>query len=271
MRTLSLETARRLALVKQHLAGEPPANDAAGILNLVRDLGCLQLDPISVVARSHQIVVWSRVGQYNLDRLDQLLWRDRSLFEYWAHMASIVPTEDYPIHQHFMRHYATGQPRTRWNEKLRTWLKDNTGLQRHILRELRQRGPLPSRAFENKAQAEWYSTGWTAGRDVSQMLDYLWTKGKIMVAGRSGLQKLWDLSERCLPDWTPRETLTPRELTVRAAQTALKALGVATARQITQHYVRGRYVDLPLVLKKLAREARIEPAHVADQPGEWYI
>ncbi|MBI5565805.1 MAG: winged helix DNA-binding domain-containing protein, partial [Chloroflexi bacterium] len=107
MRTLSLDTVRKLALVKQHLAGQSPTSDAAGILDLVRDLGCLQLDPISAVARSHQIVVWSRVGQYDLDHLDQLLWRDRSLFEFWAHAASIVPVADYPIHRHFMRRYAT--------------------------------------------------------------------------------------------------------------------------------------------------------------------
>ncbi len=64
---------------------------------MVRDLGCLQLDPISAVARSHQLVVRSRVGSYDLAVLDQLLWTDRSLFEYWAHMASIVLTETIPF------------------------------------------------------------------------------------------------------------------------------------------------------------------------------
>jgi uncharacterized protein YcaQ len=102
MRTISLQTARRLFLVRQRLNDRQPANDAAGILDVVRDLSCLQLDPISAVARSHQLVVWSRVGTYQLAALDQLLWRDRSLFEYWAHMASIVLTEDYPIHARLM-------------------------------------------------------------------------------------------------------------------------------------------------------------------------
>src|ERR1043165_3251866 len=96
-RILSPTIARRLAVTRQRLAGCcPPANPEA-ILEVVRDLGCLQLDPISVVARSHLLVLWSRLGTYDPAELDTLLWRQRSLFEYWAHAASIVLTEDYPI------------------------------------------------------------------------------------------------------------------------------------------------------------------------------
>lgn len=273
MKTIDRRTARRLAIVKQRLAGERPAADAPGLLQLVRDLGCLQIDPISVVARSHQLVLWSHVGRYDLAELDQLLWRDRSLFEYWAHAASIVPTADYPIHQHFMRRYATDRPGSQVGQRYFKWLEANRSLKRHILTELRRRGPLPSRELgaEDKVSDGWYSTGWTSGRDVSQMLDYLWTKGQIMVAGRSGLQKLWDLSERCLPDWTPRQTLSDRQLTYRAAQTSLKALGVANATQISRHYIRHRYVDLPNVLKQLEHEGVIERVMVDGEKGAWYI
>ncbi|HEX2250079.1 MAG TPA: crosslink repair DNA glycosylase YcaQ family protein, partial [Gemmatimonadales bacterium] len=77
-------------------------------MDVARDLGCLQLDPISVVAKSHLLVLWSRLGPYALKDLDALLWRERRLFEYWAHMASIVLTEDYPIHHLLMRQYPHG-------------------------------------------------------------------------------------------------------------------------------------------------------------------
>ena len=273
MRMLSLETVRRLALVKQHLAGPSLGHDAASLLHLVRDLGCLQLDPISAVARSHQLVVWSRVGQYDLDQLDQLLWRERSLFEYWAHMASIVPVADYPIHQHFMRSYATDTATGEVSQRYAQWLIDNQRLKRHILQQIRRHGPIASRDLEaeNKVSAGWYSTGWTSGRDVGQMLDYLWTKGQIMVAGRAGLQKLWDLSERCLPDWTPRDKLNARQVTYRAAQTAVKALGVATAQHIKGHYIRRRYEDLPQVLKQLVHDGRLETVGVEGQSGTWYL
>src|SRR3972149_618380 len=244
MRTFSSTLVRQLAITTQRLVGQRPSSNAAGILEIVRDLGCLQLDPISAVARSHRLVLWSRIGNYDLAELDQLLWIDRALFEYWAHAASIVLTEDYPIHRRLMQRYATGEATTARDQRFRIWLTENESLRRHILGELRRNGPLPARAFEDKAQAEWHSTGWTSGRNVSQMLDYLWTKGKIMVAGRSGIQKLWDVGERCLPDWTPRDRLPRREVVRRAAQKSLRALGVASPRHIGEHFTRRRYTDL---------------------------
>jgi uncharacterized protein len=273
MRTISLQTARRLFIMRQRLNDLKLANDAPGILDVVRDLGCLQLDPISAVARSHQIVMWSRVGQYDLAVLDQLLWTDRSLFEYWAHMASIVLTEDYPIHALFMRTYARDEATGKVSQRYQQWLTANQKLKRHILQEIKQHGPLPARVFENKNEESsgWYSSGWTSGRDVSQMLDYLWTTGKIMVAGRSGIQKLWDLSERCLPAWTPREKLSEKEVVRRAVQRSLRALGVATPLHIKQHFTRRRYPHLNERLHELAAEGVIERIHVGDEKGEWFI
>jgi uncharacterized protein YcaQ len=275
MRTISNETARRLFILRQRLNDLTPANDAAGILAVVRDLGCLQLDPISAVARSHQLVVWSRVGNYALSKLDQLLWEDRSLFEYWAHMASIVLTEDYPIHALFMRTYARDEDTGEVSQRYQHWLTANQRLKRHILQEIRRRGPLPARVFENKTEegSGWYSSGWTSGRDASQMLDYLWITGKIMVAGRSGTlrEKLWDLSERCLPDWTPREKPAEKEVVRRAAQKSLRALGVATPQQINQHFTRKRYPHLKETLQALQAEGVIEKIHVADDKAEWFI
>src|SRR6476661_5088648 len=108
VRTVTPSRDRGLAITRQRLTAAPPARDAAGILDLVRDLGCLQLDPISVVARSHQLVLWSRLGAYDLTDLDTLLWQERKLFDYWAHCASTVLTEDYPIHQVQMHTSRTG-------------------------------------------------------------------------------------------------------------------------------------------------------------------
>jgi uncharacterized protein YcaQ len=107
------------------------------------------------------------------------------------------------------------------------------------------------------------------------MLDYLWYSGIVMVAGRAGNEKLWDLAERCLPQWTPREQLTQREITRRAVQRSLRALGVARPRDIANHFIRGRYDDLPRVLKELERGGAIVPVSVVDGKqalrGSWYI
>ena len=276
-RTISPTLARRLAVAKQRLAG-PCAQaasrpDAARILGLVRDLGCVQLDPISAVARSHLLVLWSRVGAYDMGELDRLLWEERSLFEYWAHAASIVLTEDYPIHNVMMRRYPSGE--TGWSRRVRDWIEQNRELRDHILEEIRKNGPMQSKQFEDKTLEEWYSTGWTGGRNVSQMLDFLWTQGKLMVAGRVGGQRLWDLAERCLPEWTPHEELDRHEAVRRAAQKSLRALGVANPRDITQHYTRGRYPGLEKALAELEAEGRIEHVRIEEDhkvwPGAWYV
>src|SRR5919202_1863418 len=159
-RVISPELARRLAIVRQRLAGPRPPADAAGIIEVVRDLGCLQLDPISAVARSHLLVLQSRLGPYDPAHLDTLLWAERSLFEYWAHAASIVLTEDYPLHAPMMRRYAKGS--TGWAKSVREWMAQNEPLRRHILEELERRGPLPSREFEDRTKRGWESTGWNA-------------------------------------------------------------------------------------------------------------
>jgi uncharacterized protein YcaQ len=273
VRTISSTLARRLAITRQRLAGPRPAADGAGILDVVRDLGCLQLDPISAVARSHLLVLWSRIGSFDPIHLDALLWQERQLFEYWAHCASIVLTEDYPIHRAKMGTHATGNsPRA---QRFRAWLEANRALREHILTQLEAKGPLPSRHFEDRAAAEWHSTGWTSGRNASQMLDHLWINGTIMVAGRAGLQKLWDLSERCLPHWTPRRPLSEREVVERATQRSLRALGVARPGHIQQHYVRGRYPGLGTVLAQLEAAGRIERVQIAEDgrtwPGPWYV
>jgi uncharacterized protein len=273
LRTVDLALARRLFVTRQRLAGPRPPGGAPGIAEVAGDLGYLQLDPISVVARSHQLVLWSRLGGYGLGDLDRLLWRERSLFEYWTHGASIVRTEDYQIHHLLMRGYPSD--RSAYNRRVRAWLAENQALCRSILRRLRADGPLPGKALEDRAAVGWRSAGWTSGRNVERMLDVLWTQGRIVVAGRAGQQRLWDLAERWLPDWTPTERLPEREIVRRAAQRSLRALGIATARDVDRHFTEGRYPGLAAVLAGLERAGRVERLRVAEDgvewPGPWFV
>jgi uncharacterized protein len=273
-RTLDPAVARRLVLGRQRLTGPPPAAPGReAIMAVATDLASLQLDPISVVAPSHQLVLWSRLGRYDLADLDALLWRERRLFEYWAHAAAIVCTEDYPIHSLLMRRYPSA--RNAHNRRLRAWLAANQALRRSILRQLRMAGPLPTRALEDRAKTAWRSSGWTAGRNVDRMLDVLWTQGRIMVAGRQGRQRVWDLAERLLPPWTPASNPPEREVVRLAAQRSLRALGVATARDIDRHFTAGRYPGLAAVLAGLERSGRVERVRLAadgaELPGPWYV
>ncbi|QPC82427.1 YcaQ family DNA glycosylase [Phototrophicus methaneseepsis] len=263
---LTNQELRRLVIVKQHLsAAEKPT-----MLDTIRDIGCLQLDPISAVERSHMLVLWSRIGPYDEADLNKLIYEDRALFEYWAHVASIVPTQDYPLHQYRMERY----PR-RWYAQFKAWWDEveagDPPLSQYVLATLRENGPMNTKDFEDKTVGFGPSSGWTSGRNINRMMDMLWAQGKVMVTKRRGKQRYWDLAERCLPEWAPRETRTDDEHTYLAAQRAIKSLGAATARQINLHFVRDRYPNLQANLDRLVTDERLIPVEIEGQKGNWYM
>lgn len=271
VRTIDLETARRLAIAKQRLSGRAPRSSPATVLGVVRDIRCVQLDPISVVARSPLLVLRSRLPSFRPEHLDRLLWRDRSLFEYWAHAASIVLSEDYAIHRYLMRNYPP--PGSRFGE----WAGRNDALRRSILREVGRRGPLRLRDLDGNAVSEaWVSTGWTRDRNVDQMVRFLWVQGKVMVALRRGLEKWWDRADRVLPaEALAGRPLRDVEVTRRAAELSLRGLGVATPAHIKGHFTMDRYPGLPGMLQRLERSRAIERVEVVDDgvrlPGTWFV
>jgi uncharacterized protein YcaQ len=274
--TIDSALARRLALTAQRLAGPRPAPDAGGLLATARALGCIQLDPISAVDRSHRLVWFSRVGPYDRAELDRVVYQDRQMFEYWAHCASYVLTEDYPLHAMYMRTWRTvgkGQ-----YERARQWVKKHDVLSKHLLRELKQHGPVPSRLLEEMGERPARATGgWSSWRDVSIMLFYLHMQGDITVADRLGGQKRWDLAKRVHPDWMPRDKLPDPEVVRRAAEKSLRALGIGTARHIKFHFTRHRYPGLPAALAALEKQGRITRVavpgvpHFGKTPAPWYI
>ena len=162
----------RLFITRQRLAGPRPAPTAEGLLEVARDLGCIQLDPISAVARTNLLVPWSRLGSYDPALFDQLLWQDRSLFEYWAHCASIVLTEDYPIHHAHMKNHRAGD--SPWAKRVRDWMTKNQKLVDEVFAALRERDHVSSKEFDGRTAFSWTSSGWTDDRNVSRLLYYLW-------------------------------------------------------------------------------------------------
>jgi uncharacterized protein len=276
--TTTLENARRLAVAKQHLAGKMPSKPGSDdILEVTRDLGCLQLDPISAVAPSHLIVLWSRLGIFDTSELDRLLWNQRKLFEYWAHQASIVLMEDYPLYYYMMRGYPDVFLKSMgpiWRARVKKWLGANSNLRNYVLTELKQKGPLLSREFEDKTRAKPRGFGWSSWSDVSRMLFHLFFKGEVMVVGRQGKQKLWDISERFLPGWVSKEELSEQEVEYEAVQRALRALGTANESELSWHFLRGRYRNLKDTLKQLEADSMIQRIDIGDGPvrkGERYI
>ncbi len=276
--TTTLKHVRRLAIAKQHLSGKRPNKpNSDDILDVTRDLGCLQLDPISAVAPSHLIVLWSRLGNFDTSDLEGLLWREKKLFEYWAHQASIVLMEDYPLYYYMMRGYPDVFQKfwgPAWRQRVKKWISANSDLRNYVLKELKQRGPLMSRQFEDKSRTKSRGSGWSSWSDLSRIIFHLFFKGEVMVAGREGKQKLYDLSEKFLPGWVSKKELSEQEVEYQAVQRSLKALGTANESELDFHFLRGRYPNLKDTLKRLEGESKILPVDIVDRPagkGERYI
>ncbi|MGH2500447.1 MAG: DNA glycosylase AlkZ-like family protein, partial [Candidatus Limnocylindria bacterium] len=207
--SLDPSQARRLAIHAQALDGT-----ARDVLDVVRRLGRIQIDPTSRVAPSQLLVLWSRLGPYDPSDLDRLLWHERALFE---NSAFIFPVEDFPLVQARMRGFPRGE--TAWPRRVRAWLEVNAAFRRYVLRELERRGPLRSDELEDRSVEPWRSTGWTHDRNVTQMLEFLSAQGRLLVARRERSRRFWDLAERVLPAAVVRaRPLGEREAARRIAE-----------------------------------------------------
>jgi uncharacterized protein len=198
-RVVTPEQARRIAVRAQLLDGS-----AKGVLDTVRNLGHLQMDPIATVARPQELVLFSRLGPFDPAELDRLLWKQRKLFEYDAF---IYPIEDLPLQKARMVRRRRGGKLKR-DEWVREFLRKNARLRRYVLRELGRNGSLLSRDLKYDPPADAERHRWWGRGELRLMMDLLASRGEIAVAGRAGTHRVWDLPERV---WPESETLAWRE------------------------------------------------------------
>jgi uncharacterized protein YcaQ len=212
--TVSLAQARRIAIRAQALDGS-----ATSVLETVRKLGFLQIDPISTVAPPQHLVLWSRLGDaFDTAELDRLLWQEKKLFE-WG--AFIWPIEDFPLIRARMRRR---RGKYKWEQQGMAFLAQNTRFRRYVLRELERRGPLLSRELEADRMNPGEPSDWWGARKVTLMLEILQALGVVAVVGRRGKQRVWDLAERWYPETNEKVSLA--EADRQLAEKRRRALGV---------------------------------------------
>jgi uncharacterized protein YcaQ len=222
--TVSLATIRRTIVAAQGYAGRFRRATDDEVEAAIRRLSAVQLDSISTVDRAHRLTLSSRIGAYDADAVARLL-RDGRVFEYWAHEASLLPVELWP---HFRSAMDGGG---HWGHHDRA-LRDHGELVEPILERIRAEGPLGSRDFEGNGGGGMWN--W---KPAKMVLDALWDRGVLVIAGRRSFQRRYDLAERVIPRAVLEAPTPAEEETLRTfALLAVRARGALTEPAIREHW-----------------------------------
>lgn len=192
MLEVSSADARRIALWRQGLLGPTPtpgrgAMQEARVRTMLDALGAVQLDTISVLARSHELIAYARLGAVQRSAIEAAYWSGDTAFEYWSHAACILPMEVWPLFSFRRRHYRSR--RSHWHEV------DDAAVKR-VVRRLRTDGPITTRELGGaKSSSEWWD--WS---DAKIAVEWLLSIGTVVCTQRIGWRRVYDLAERAIPD-----------------------------------------------------------------------
>jgi uncharacterized protein YcaQ len=257
---INLRTARHLLLAVQGLLHPPthPADQDA-VLAGIRRMGILQIDTINIVARSPYLVLFSRLGAYEMRWLDDLL-ASGALFEYWAHAACFIPIEDYPLYRSRMELLDRKQYSPEWRER-------NAAVIQKVIDAVHGNGPVRSSDFE---RTDGQKGSWWNWKEEKRILEYLHTSGELMIARRDKFQRVYDLRQRVLPDWDDSQALPLEEASDLLTERAVRHLGAAPARWV-HDYFRLPKLGMAQRLERLADAGRLVRLTMQHSPDPWYL
>lgn len=251
--SLSQTEARAVVLAAQGLDRRPPKKATKrDVLRSIRRMGALQIDTINIVARSPYLVLWSRLGTYDPKWLDELL-SEGAIFEYWSHEACFLPVEDFPLYRHRMLNAES----LGWKYS-QVWVLAHRQEIEQLLEFIRERGPVRSADFERQ---DGKASGWWEWKTEKRALEMLFTAGELMIARRHNFQRVYDLRERVLPSWNDRQLPSLEEVRREMALKAARALGITTARWVSDYFRTGKRETLAVV-NALADEKALLPVKV---------
>lgn len=250
MDSLSLLDARRIALAAQGFGERrPPRPRHEDLKRVIERLRLIQIDSVNVLARSHYLPFFSRLGPYRSEMLDELAYRDQFIFEQWAHVACYVPTADYPLLHHRM---ADGN---RW---WRTPDEDRLRYFDSILDQVRERGPVVTGELDDAGSKQ----GWWNWSHAKVALEYHFAHGRLAVKERRNFARVYDLAERVFhPSVLAAPGYPKADAQRQMLRNALRALGVATANDLRDYY-RMKAADVKPRLQELLDAGEARPVRV---------
>jgi uncharacterized protein YcaQ len=261
---LSASAARRLFLGAQGLLDDPARRATVPSLQaLIERLGFVQVDTINVVARAHDLTLFSRLDGYKPEHLRKLLEDRRSLFEGFTHDASAIPTAFFP---HWKPRFARDRERIHahawWQHHFRG--TDGARVVQDVKARIEREGPLKSSDFEHpEKRGPWW--GW---KPQKAALDFLWRSGELMIPRREGFQKLYDLTERVLPEHHARPCPDPTEHQEWACASAAERLWVFTPKELAEFWAGIEAAEARAWCAAAAKAGRLLPVEVEGADGE---
>ena len=230
MLQISNKDARRLFLDRQELCCPPRRKLAtADLLQLIRSIGFVQVDSISTVARAHHMILFARNQTYKPSQLQHLLENERSLFEHWTHDAAIIPTEFYPYWRHRFRREERALVK-RWRKWGRSGFED---MLESVFESVRDNGQAMARDFAGEKRS---GGGWWDWKPEKTALEFHWRTGGLAITRRVGFQKVYDLTERVIPENRRTANVSEAAFIDWACRAALERLGTATAGELAQFW-----------------------------------
>lgn len=233
---LSLPEARRLAIASQGFGPRPATPSVRDLRRLAARLHAFQIDSVNVLVRAHYVPAFARLGPYATAELDSLAYDRRELFEYWGHAACLLPISLYPIVRYRMHAEPT----------LEYMRSERGAYMATVYAEVAERGPLATAELSNpgKGSGKWW--GWSTGKAT---LEHLYNSGLVAIAGRRGFERLYDITERVIPQAARRAPAPAREEAMKQLIVlGARACGVGTVGDITGYlHVDGWRDRLPKV------------------------
>ncbi|WP_114821791.1 winged helix-turn-helix domain-containing protein [Chryseobacterium sp. KLBC 52] len=220
-KTLTPEQLKLITLNSQGLTQNTPfGTGKTAVLNALEHLGYIQIDTLSMVERAHHHTLWTRIPDFRANDLEELV-EERKVFEYWFHAASYLPMQDFRYVLPQMLMIKRGESR---------YYNADPKVMKYVVDNIRNEGPKRARDFENESHK---AGSWWNWKPAKLALERLFMQGDLMISGRSGMQKTYDLAERVLPSSTNTSEPTPFELAEYLVKTNLRAYGFTTLKQIT--------------------------------------
>jgi hypothetical protein len=233
-------------LQAQNLIKSPPPHPTReNVLSVIRQMGALQIDTINVVARSPYLSLWSRLGDYDPEWLDDLLG-SRRIFEYWSHAACFLPMEDFP----YYRRLCLAGWRNYFSKEWYSIHKEDCD---RVLQHIQQNGEVKSATFKRQ---DGKKGTWWDWKIEKVALEYWFARGDLMVSRRERFQRVYDLRERILPDWNDLDAPSLEETLAFFCLKTLRALGVALPSWVADYFRLPRR-DVARMLKELKDQGRI--------------